>query len=269
MEKLEAHRKEYGWLEISNWIGSPLSIDAVLERVVRAKEEQHPEAPEVSDELAHIVRCLVAVAYAKQAGAEHQAMFTYHVFPFLFRVADALGLAYDEFIELTHAEITDALETGALSDLKTRARRRKESLQWAVVSGEEGYACVTEDAEDVARLAELVPKADLTITELKGQIGSKGIARGPAKVIMNLEEFGKFEEGDILMTSMTTPDFVMLMQKSAAIVTDIGGLLSHAAIMSRELGKPCVIGTKFATQVFKDGDMVEVDAEKGIVRILS
>ena len=72
--------------------------------------------------------------------------------------------------------------------------------------------------------------------------------------------------GDVLITSMTTPDFVPLMQKACAIVTDIGGLLCHAVIMSRELGKPCVIGTKIATQVFKDGDMVEVDADKGVVR---
>ena len=65
---------------------------------------------------------------------------------------------------------------------------------------------------------------------------------------------------------MTTPDFVPLMQKSAAIVTDIGGLLSHAAIVSREFNIPCIVGTQYATKVFKDGDMVEVDADKGVVR---
>ena len=67
---------------------------------------------------------------------------------------------------------------------------------------------------------------------------------------------------------MTTPDFIVLMQKSGAIVTDIGGLLCHAAIVSRELQKPCVIGTKFATQLLKDDMQVEVDADKGVVRII-
>lgn len=65
---------------------------------------------------------------------------------------------------------------------------------------------------------------------------------------------------------MTSPDFVPLMKKAKAIVTDEGGLSCHAAIVSREMGLPCVIGTKNATKVFKDGDMIEVDANKGFVR---
>ena len=68
---------------------------------------------------------------------------------------------------------------------------------------------------------------------------------------------------------MTTPDFVPAMRNAAAIVTDEGGVTSHAAIVSREMNKPCIIGTKIATQVFKDGDVVEVDAEKGVVRKLN
>jgi pyruvate,water dikinase len=72
------------------------------------------------------------------------------------------------------------------------------------------------------------------------------------------------KEGDVLVTTMTTPEYVLLMQKASAIVTNMGGLLCHAAIVSRELNKPCVINTKIGTEVFKDGDMVEVDADKGI-----
>ena len=82
------------------------------------------------------------------------------------------------------------------------------------------------------------------------------------------EDLEKMKPGDILVTTMTTPDFVPLMQKASAVVTDIGGLLSHAAIISREFNKPCIIGTKIATKVLKDGDEVEVDADKGIVRKL-
>jgi pyruvate,water dikinase len=85
---------------------------------------------------------------------------------------------------------------------------------------------------------------------------------------MNTYDFPKMQTGDVLVSTMTTPDFVVLMHKAGAIVTDIGGLLCHAAIVSREINKPCVIGTKFATQILKDGDMVEVDADKGVVRIL-
>ena len=70
------------------------------------------------------------------------------------------------------------------------------------------------------------------------------------------------------MTEMTRPEFVPLMKQASAIVTDEGGLISHAAIVSRELKKPCVIATKTATRLFKDGDMLEVDADNGVVRML-
>ena len=78
----------------------------------------------------------------------------------------------------------------------------------------------------------------------------------------------KMRPGDILVSHMTYPDIVVSMKKAGAIITDMGGITCHAAIVSRELGIPCVIGTKIATKVFKDGDEVEVDATKGVVRKL-
>ncbi|GAG17127.1 unnamed protein product, partial [marine sediment metagenome] len=72
----------------------------------------------------------------------------------------------------------------------------------------------------------------------------------------------------ILVTNMTTPDLMQAIEKVVAIVTDEGGILCHAAIVSREFGIPCVIATKIATKVLKDGDLVEVDADKGIVKII-
>ena len=86
---------------------------------------------------------------------------------------------------------------------------------------------------------------------------------------MNTEkESSKFNKGDVLVTGMTRPEFVPLMKKSSAIITNEGGITCHAAIISRELGKPCIIGTKIATKVLHDGDLVEVDADNGVVRIL-
>lgn len=67
---------------------------------------------------------------------------------------------------------------------------------------------------------------------------------------------------------MTIPDFLPAMKKAAAFVTDEGGILCHAAIVARELGKPCIVGTKFATKVFKNGDFVNVDANTGVVTLL-
>lgn len=105
-------------------------------------------------------------------------------------------------------------------------------------------------------------------TEAKGTIASKGKAEGMARIVMDFNgpEAKDFRKGDILMTSMTRPEFLPLMKLAAAIVTNEGGITSHAAIVSRELKIPCIIGTKNATKIFKDGDMVEVDANAGIVR---
>lgn len=102
---------------------------------------------------------------------------------------------------------------------------------------------------------------------LKGTSAYKGRVKGTCHVVWNYKN-ATLEKGEILVTGMTDPNFVPLMQKAAAIITDGGGMLSHAAIMARELGTPCIIGTKFATQVLHDGDLVEVDADNGVVNIL-
>ncbi len=100
---------------------------------------------------------------------------------------------------------------------------------------------------------------------LKGLPASPGYATGTVKIIRDLSELSKVQKGDILVTTMTTPDMVPAMEKAAAIVTDEGGMTCHAAIVSRELGIPAVVGTENATKILKDGDVVTVDAYKGLV----
>src|SRR3989338_1697675 len=106
----------------------------------------------------------------------------------------------------------------------------------------------------------------LNLSELKGISANKGLVRGKVVVVMNREQLTKVQEGDILVAPMTTPFYVPVMRKASAFVTDEGGIMCHAAIIAREMKKPCIVGTKIATQVLKDGDMVEVNADKGIVR---
>jgi phosphohistidine swiveling domain-containing protein len=105
--------------------------------------------------------------------------------------------------------------------------------------------------------------------KLKGVVAMGGVARGKAKIVRTVHEIGKIKRGDILFAPTTAPSYIMGMRKAIAFVTDEGGITSHAAIVSREMKKPCVIGTKIATKVFKDGDLVEVDANKGIVTKIS
>ncbi len=113
---------------------------------------------------------------------------------------------------------------------------------------------------------EVVPpeKAEVIV---RGLPASPGIASGVARVILDphSEEAKQFREGDVLVTKMTDPDWVPLMKKAAAIVTDEGGMTSHAAIVSRELGIPAVVGTREATKKIKTGMVVTVDGYRGVV----
>lgn len=104
---------------------------------------------------------------------------------------------------------------------------------------------------------------------LKGQTGNPGKAIGLADIVLRDRLAGaSIREGEILVCDMTTPDHISLMKSAGAIVTDLGGILSHAAIVARELKKPCIVGTGNATVLVKKGDELEVDADRGLVTIL-
>jgi len=109
----------------------------------------------------------------------------------------------------------------------------------------------------------------ISSTVIKGQTGSRGKITGVVKIINNYKyEKDKLQRGEILVTGMTRPEFVPLMKIASGVITDEGGITCHAAIVSRELKIPCVIGTKIATKVLRDGDLVEVDANKGVIKII-
>jgi pyruvate,water dikinase len=100
---------------------------------------------------------------------------------------------------------------------------------------------------------------------LRGLGGAPGSASGAARVLTSLADAASLKEGDVLVTHMTAPDWLPLMRRSEAIVTDSGGMTCHAAIVSRELGIPCVVGTGEATRKLRDGEIITVDATRGVV----
>ncbi len=146
--------------------------------------------------------------------------------------------------------------------------QRFENVLFGFLEGEE-VLWVGKKAED--KLNEYLLKVDLDVKEVKGQVAMKGQVTGQCYVINwdsnNLaKQIDEMPEKAILVAGQTRPQLMSAIKKASAIVTDEGGLLSHAAIVSRELGIPSVIGTKYATKVFKDGDLVELDANVGVVR---
>jgi phosphohistidine swiveling domain-containing protein len=107
------------------------------------------------------------------------------------------------------------------------------------------------------------------VSQVKGLAASHGKITGRACVVKSAKEALKIlKPGDILITSMTTIDYIPVIKKAGAIITDDGGITCHAAIVSREFNKPCVVGTKIATQIFKTRDFVEVDANKGVIKLI-
>ena len=107
------------------------------------------------------------------------------------------------------------------------------------------------------------------VEKIRGTCAFKGKVKGTVKIVNVREDMKKVEKGDILVSYATNPDLVPAMEKAAAFVTDRGGLTCHAAIVAREMEKPCLVGTETATKILKDGDFVEVDATNELIRLVN
>lgn len=185
----------------------------------------------------------------------------------LFReVAKRLDLSdKKELVWLYSREIENALRAGVSADT-TLIGKRKEC--YAFLSEYDGayHAWDGEDGKRATAAYLGVEEAQEAVTEVKGSGAFAGVVSGVAVVLNDASELDKVKGGEILVTHATNVNFVPALKKVIGIVTEEGGILSHAAIISRELRIPCVIGTKMATKVFKDGDRLELDAGKGTVR---
>lgn len=117
-------------------------------------------------------------------------------------------------------------------------------------------------------IKEYIKTEERKVNQLKGRIASKGKGKGVVKIVLGQESFGKFKKGNVLVVNNTTPNYVSIMKKATGIVAEEGGLTAHVSVVSREFKIPCIVGIKNITNILKDGDLVEVDANKGIVKIL-
>lgn len=147
-------------------------------------------------------------------------------------------------------------------ELKIRAKGT-----WYLWEKKQEWLATGRDYERLTKLFEH-ENDDLSHSQINGSIANSGTAIGRAVICKNISQIHKVKKGDILVSSMTRPEFMPAIKKAAAIVTDEGGITCHAAIVARELGIPAIIGTKIATKVLKDGDMVAVRANHGLIKIL-
>ncbi|MCI8518647.1 MAG: hypothetical protein HFJ51_00465, partial [Clostridia bacterium] len=135
------------------------------------------------------------------------------------------------------------------------------------VFGNESLELQAEIARTYKSLNAEEEKSDRKI--ILGSIANKGKVRGIARVLNTYQDIYKVEKGDIIVATMTTPDYVSAMEKAAGFITDEGGITCHAAIISREFNVPCIVGTLNGTKEIKDGQMIELDAYTGKVYILT
>ncbi|MBN1167365.1 MAG: phosphoenolpyruvate synthase [Methanospirillaceae archaeon] len=141
-----------------------------------------------------------------------------------------------------------------------------QDIEWAIV-GTDFYILQSRPITTIRRGSNMKPREENKVETviLKGQGASPGIASGKVIIIYDVKDTGRVQEGDIMVTKMTNPDMVPAMKKVAGIITDEGGMTCHAAIVSRELGTPAIVGTKTATTSLKDGQLITMDGERGLV----
>jgi len=209
----------------------------------------------------------------KNSGREHLNKLIFgnqsYLSKILVKINKQFNIPIDDLLFYSKEEIYELFSNNKVDS--SVLKDRKESYVF-FIKGKEIIILQGNDAKKF--ILEFVLES--TSNEIKGTPVNKGVVRGRAKVLFYSSD--KFDEvskmikemnkGDILIAETTSPELMAACKKASAILTNQGGLLSHAAIVSRELGIPCIVGLENITHIVKDGDLLEVDANKGIVRIL-
>ena len=186
---------------------------------------------------------------------------------FLKEIGKRAGIGFNDLHYYGVKELERLMENGQKISNKEINKRKSNLLAVYDSEAKDNYLSGTKALEAIKPF--INHKTEKGIKEFKGLVVNRGKVKGIARIIQSPSKIGKMKKGDILVASMTSPDYILALKKAAAVVTDEGGMTCHAAIVSRELKIPGIVGAKIATKVLKDGDLVEVDAERGIVKILN
>ncbi len=197
--------------------------------------------------------------------------FTFICLPLIREIVKRIGVSFDDFWDTyTSEDVRKALLENIFLSSGEIESRRKCSLFWLkdrdllFIHGEHAENTLKQEVPEAFKIQD--------VKEFTGRVACQGYAQGKVSVVNVADlqslarDIKKFNKGDILVTQMTQPNMVLLCEQAAAIITDEGGMTSHAAVIAREFKIPCIVGAEIATKVLHDGDLVEVDADKGVVR---
>lgn len=222
----------------------------------------------LSAETKNIIKGIKEMAHALSLADDSTNYFCYYLTPLYKEAARRFGLSADELVSMTFDEIKKSfkIKKSSVSEDILKERLKDHAL---IYIEDKTQILIKNNLEEYKK-RELKNIDTDNIKSLKGTVAfaQKEKIKAKVKIINSDQIVNKFKKGEILVAPMTNPTYLPAMQKAAAIITDDGGILCHASIVSREIHIPCIVGTKIATQVFKDGDLVEVDTEKGIINII-
>lgn len=236
-------------------------FNELLQKVRKAKDGAYlAQVIKTANEAVYFRSFRTEIFYA--SGRYHSTLFK--------AMAKRLGITnYADILWFYWDELYHALRGTAALDLRLIATRKK---GYAFITGLNGD-CTRWDGRDAENAFALYHKAYFgslqNTNTVKGMSAFRGIVKGVARVVASVAECDALQKNEILVTHATNINFVPYLKKVSGIVTEEGGILSHASIISRELKIPCVIGTKNATQVIKTGDIIKIDANRGEVKIIS
>ena len=264
--------KKYIWmpcLDIHNnpWTAKDVKdffthIQSLAKQISFAKASSLAGLNKKEIELFKVVRELV---YIKDMRDEYRRRGIYNILPLFEIIAKHLGVSKSELAYFTSDEIINALNHSVKLKKAVALNRQKGFL----IYEDKNDIKVTSDALEIRKFVKKNVETKKTASaEIKGIIASKGLGQGKVKIVFGIKDLNKVKRGDVMVAITTHPDFVPAMHRAIAIITDEGGLTSHAAIVSREMGVPCIVGTKVATKILKDGDVVKVDANSGVMTVI-
>ena len=273
IEKLiTEHLKKYSWIGTHRFFGEPITKDNVIENIERKlgsceqqikdnfrenekRKIKLDEIKVVNSIINNLLQIAQKYAYLRTYRMDVVIEGDFYLRPLLEEISKRLRITYDDLIYLRYSEILNLL-SGCNFDFGTKVKLRKEYFVTYLVNGNE--MLIFEGNDNRCNIDNDV---EINTDVIKGVVAQKGKVRGKVKIIKSKEEIGKLENGNIIVSPMTTPEMVVGLFKCAGIVTDEGGIACHAAQISRELKIPCIIGTNNATKILKDGDVIEVIAE--------
>lgn len=249
-------KRNFPWMGNTDVFSEPLQDSEIIDYVNSFKTQEEAavrQGPLSNDKIIKIYQELL---YIKDKRDEYRREAFYHGLVLMKEIADRMKISLKELGLLAPGELFSR-------NYKTLIKERKHGY---IIEYRSNKTIISQGGGK--KLEILQNETTKDVSEFKGTIGCPGIAKGEVQLIKGHSDIKKFKKGNILVSITTHPDYIPAMHKASGFITDEGGITCHAAIVSRELGKPCIVGTKIATSVLKDGMVVEVRANHGLVKIL-